>query len=617
MKQKRKAYQDGFLYFHPSTNKIELYDDCQKLIGVKIAKEDDVIRSGETLAFNTYLVDIGDLEGDCKPMLNTNRQMQDNKVTGKAVLLHPKKKFSPVFAGGGKSNLENKAPSSSLSPSQKIIKEFKKSEMLKYLGSMNSPGATKHSNTDWQVLYTTQKTQKAKKYHDGFLRITSCGFQGRQATLYDLTRRVLDSKFLKKDEVIESGKSLVFDGHLIDVGEPEGDDNPPSDMKAQGTNSSTGSKTELSQKQLAVHNRCLENENLASSSNTPQLNGTAIAKYTKREWHALYTNQIPQKGKKFQSGFLILASCGSFQLQATLLAEDGTILSCKFLKPSEDVRSGSSFQLPNYLVEVGKPCESPEDEKSTCQPTADSSERGKCDPVDKLHGGEPPMDALSRRELKSTFRSVVDISEPGKSDLETKPLRGAHDILSILRKSITKQNSSPTKSVSLEQHLRPQSSDSVQSPFKNHAERDVGDSIYERHGEENYSLRLLNSKDSEFQEESQCKYSTPSNFSMGEEVYDFSYGEHTSKSILKPFSPVKEPPIKLEQEPPPLDNGSNGSTAAFIESMFPKDGLPEELNASTFAQPDDEYKMDIGKTGLEACNNTSEKNDVPSFDLGF
>lgn len=33
---------------------------------------------------------------------------------------------------------------------------------------------------EWQVLYTTQLTQKAKKYHDGFLRLAISGSLGRQ-----------------------------------------------------------------------------------------------------------------------------------------------------------------------------------------------------------------------------------------------------------------------------------------------------------------------------------------------------------------------------------------------------------------------------------------------------
>ncbi|MFS7923692.1 hypothetical protein Hanom_Chr03g00263751 [Helianthus anomalus] len=41
--------------------------------------------------------------------------------------------------------------------------------------------------------------------------------------------------------------------------------------------------------------------------------------------------------------------------EATLLAEDGTVLSHRYLKLSEDINSGSSFNMTNYLVEVCEP----------------------------------------------------------------------------------------------------------------------------------------------------------------------------------------------------------------------------------------------------------------------
>ena len=33
---------------------------------------------------------------------------------------------------------------------------------------------------EWEALYTTHITQKAKKYHDGFIRMIICGSEGRQ-----------------------------------------------------------------------------------------------------------------------------------------------------------------------------------------------------------------------------------------------------------------------------------------------------------------------------------------------------------------------------------------------------------------------------------------------------
>ncbi|KAK3429477.1 hypothetical protein EUGRSUZ_E00894 [Eucalyptus grandis] len=74
-------------------------------------------------------------------------------------------------------------------------------------------------HVEWQVLYTTQVTQKAKKYHDGFLQLEVRRSLGRQVTLYDASRKILVNKFLRRDEVLGTGKSLVFDSHLVDIGE--------------------------------------------------------------------------------------------------------------------------------------------------------------------------------------------------------------------------------------------------------------------------------------------------------------------------------------------------------------------------------------------------------------
>ncbi|XP_026399824.1 uncharacterized protein LOC113295714 [Papaver somniferum] len=43
-----------------------------------------------------------------------------------------------------------------------------------------------------------------------------------EVLLYDSRKMLLDSKFLKKGEVVRSGETMLFDGHLVEVGDPEG-----------------------------------------------------------------------------------------------------------------------------------------------------------------------------------------------------------------------------------------------------------------------------------------------------------------------------------------------------------------------------------------------------------
>ncbi|CAK9169283.1 unnamed protein product [Ilex paraguariensis] len=123
IKQKRKVYQDGFLELHSSSHKVLLYDDCEKLLESRFVKKEDVIRSGETLEFDAYLVDIGDSHGDHKSIPNLNFQGRDKKVTGKSGNLHGQKfRNNPISVENKNANSgKNKAPS-----------KFKKSEMVKY-----------------------------------------------------------------------------------------------------------------------------------------------------------------------------------------------------------------------------------------------------------------------------------------------------------------------------------------------------------------------------------------------------------------------------------------------------------------------------------------------------
>ena len=52
--------------------------------------------------------------------------------------------------------------------------------------------------------------------------------------LYDSTRKLLESRFLKKEELIKSGESFAFGAHLVDIGEPEVKNKPPVDLNVQG-----------------------------------------------------------------------------------------------------------------------------------------------------------------------------------------------------------------------------------------------------------------------------------------------------------------------------------------------------------------------------------------------
>ncbi|MCD7450913.1 hypothetical protein HAX54_008975 [Datura stramonium] len=423
LKQKRKVYQDGFLELQSSSHKVMLYDDCEKLLSIKILKNDNDVKTGETLAFDSYLVDIGDPHGDHKPIPILNTKLMNNKVSEESGQLHSG--IRSAAADDRKSNLgRRKALPSTLSPSQKIIREFKKNEVRKYSSSPGSVDVTKSSTEEWQVLYTTQMTQKAKKFHDGFLQLVMSSSHCKQIMLYDATRRLLDSRFLRKSENIMSGESVAFDGHLVEIGECEEDQKPRKDIRPQGKHIMELEKRGSIHGEVAVHNKFPD------------------------EWDAMYTSQITQKAKKYSNGIVRLSPCGSYQSQVTLLTEDGIILCRRFLKLSEHVATGTTLNLPNYLVDVGDIRTSPEGKPQIGAFSRDHAQSDiEISGLDNIKlsrrissnkpipNRKPQIGACSLEHVDSKTASVNNTTSSRIS--KSNSVRAAHEILSILKKAIT------------------------------------------------------------------------------------------------------------------------------------------------------------------------------------
>ncbi|KAI3689901.1 hypothetical protein L2E82_47871 [Cichorium intybus] len=416
IKQKRKVYQDGFLEVQSSSHKVKLYDDCDKLLENKIVKLDDAVRSGETITLGAYLVDIGDPQGDTKPIPNLILQ-RDKTIANKSHMSNTK-------------TSNGKASSINLSPSQKIIREFKRREVKKYYSPTSFPDKTKDDSTEWEVLYTTQLTQKAKKFHDGILKVAIAGLRGRQAVLYDETRKQLDSKFLKNDEVITAGESMKFDGHIVDIIELK-DHKPLKDTNVDGRNCNKQNTM-----QSKIHNEHL-NEFKKHETNK------FTTKTDLKEWDVMYTTQVTQKAKKFHDGVLKLSSCGSQgREEATLLSEDGTVLSHRYLKLSEDINSGNLFNMQNYLVEIGEQKKDSRKSSTLENETlkikshdVDNIKLSKRIPANRpLLDGEPPKRALSLTNNDSKAKNSVPDKLISTTVSIDKPLRDARSILSFLKK---------------------------------------------------------------------------------------------------------------------------------------------------------------------------------------
>ncbi|XP_019446482.1 PREDICTED: uncharacterized protein LOC109349892 isoform X2 [Lupinus angustifolius] len=348
LKQKRKVYQDGFLQLHVSTNKVMLYDECEKLLVCKVLKKEESVTSGETLELNGYLVDIGVPEGHNNPQPDSSVDYRKHNTGSR---------FKTPCNTKLNSKESSAQPRRPISPSQKIIKvvlpiiritvqscnvyiivaniaEFKKRELLKYVSPKISPETTKPSTTEYQVLYTTQVTQKAKKYHDGFLQLVIRGSHGEQVMLFDASRKLLHSRYLKKDDIIKPGESIAFDAYLVDVGERQGSHIPASSV--QGNNLSGVERMENDRQQ-------------------PSVDTDTHAPVGKSEWQVSYTAQLTQKAKKYHDGFLQLEFCGSHGRQVVLYDLSKRPLERRFLKKDEVIRAGESVRFDGHLVDVGEP----------------------------------------------------------------------------------------------------------------------------------------------------------------------------------------------------------------------------------------------------------------------
>ncbi|XP_027343194.1 uncharacterized protein LOC113855761 [Abrus precatorius] len=211
MTQKAKKYHDGFLRLNvrgSSGAQVMLFDTSRKLLDSRFLKKDDVIKPGESIAFDSYLIDIGELQARCTPDSNVLR----DKCT----------------------NIESMKMDTD---TQKI--------------SLGTDTHVTGRKSEWKVLYTSQLTQKAKKYHDGFLQLELCGSRGKQVVLCDLNKKPLERRFLKKDEIVRAGELVYFDGHLVEVGEPEGSHHSPAKLK-EGCNGNDV----FERKQEHGHNGC-------------------------------------------------------------------------------------------------------------------------------------------------------------------------------------------------------------------------------------------------------------------------------------------------------------------------------------------------------------------------
>ncbi|KAF8019963.1 hypothetical protein BT93_G0599 [Corymbia citriodora subsp. variegata] len=458
LKQKRKVYRDGFLSLHSSSAKVMLCDDSEQLLECRILKNDEVVCSGATLTFNAYLVDVGEPEEGQKPLDDTYTGSREIKVPKRTDVLH-RNKFVNVSdcAGEEKTKVEkDKQQRISLSPSQKIIREFKKNEMNKYGMLQASPNSRTSSTADWHALYTTQLTQKSKKYHDGFLRCTSSGSMTRQVFLYDMSWKLLDSRFLNKAEEVCPGEMMEFPGHLVEVGNQEANHESLRDLNACGNGFSSLHKLNMQKQQnnvTTIKSGVKEEKNGQMHQNGAKESILDAGKSSVTEWHVLYTTQVTQKAKKYHDGFLQLEVHGSLGRQVTLYDAGRKVLVNKFLRKDEALGTGKSLVFNSHLVDIGEHVVKEKvpmglNDREPCRAAGEIGtdlwevdgakvDRSVLGVLWHKHGDKTSVKEHPARNSDSNSGiSGIKITDCIRRVPETKPLRDAYQILSVLRKPL-------------------------------------------------------------------------------------------------------------------------------------------------------------------------------------
>ncbi|XP_021307928.1 uncharacterized protein LOC110432243 isoform X2 [Sorghum bicolor] len=369
VKQKRKAYQDGALLLYPSSGRLVLLDDAGDTLESRFLRSSEEISAGAALSFQAHLVDVGEPEDG--PATYTSSS-------------------APASAAAGSRNARRGGAARARPPSSgrvfppRVPRTFVNPSKSHGCGDGGQGEAAGSGRADvaeskfqeWTALYTAQLTQRAKKYHDGLVRLVQIGPQAKQIVLLDEDAQVLCSRHLKSGESIESGKKCHFSNYLVDICEAKNQNKEHTSeesmvhtkpMNGKSTSNKMGmGALSKSQKFISPHKfHDLENtdsEVAASSGKQETDNAEAVsadqpgslieADSDFKEWNALYTTQLTQKAKKYHDGIIRLMQIGSHARQIVLLDEYGEELGSRYLKSVESVESGKRFQMPNYLIDV-------------------------------------------------------------------------------------------------------------------------------------------------------------------------------------------------------------------------------------------------------------------------
>ncbi|XP_044945866.1 uncharacterized protein LOC123395023 isoform X1 [Hordeum vulgare subsp. vulgare] len=369
LRQKRKAYHDGVLLLHPDSRRLVLLDDAGVTIDARSLREAEYVSEGASLEFPCHLVDVG----EAQRVPTTARPGRPSSESAAP---------RTAYRGGARARhgaANTCAPRAFVNPPKRGAGKTEAAGS----GCARSAGSTFQ---EWSALYTTQVSQKAKKYHDGFVKLVQSGLYSKQIVLLDEDGQTLGTRHLKSGECVESGKKCSFPGYLIEIGEatnlnkggePKSSEEPmvqTRPKRVENANSKMGIGTTSSlkfispQKSIQFVGFDESKSEATSSSNKPELGksevaaagstgslmGSADSSSKEIEWSVLYTAQLNQKAKKFHDGVIRLVQAGPNAKQIVLLDEEGGVLGTRYFNSGESIECGKRCQFPNYIIEVAE-----------------------------------------------------------------------------------------------------------------------------------------------------------------------------------------------------------------------------------------------------------------------
>ncbi|CAM0951111.1 unnamed protein product [Alopecurus aequalis] len=354
LKKKRKAYHDGALLFYPDSRRLVLLDDAGVTIDAKFLRASDSVSFGASIEFPCHLVDVG--EAQRGPTGHSGRSSEPAASR-------------TAYRGGARSR--QSAPHTS-APRAFVNPPKSGGGKAEAAGSGCAKSADSTSQ-EWHAMYTTQMTQKAKKFHDGFVKLKQMGSHSKQIILMNEEGETLGTRYLKSGECLETGKKCTFPNYLIEIGEAKtlnkgGERNSSEEPTGQTRPTRVGNASNKvgigatnSLKFISpqkFHNLDESQSEVTSSCNKPELGKSeAVAAGSigsLMEWRVLYTAQLTQKAKKYHDGVIRLMQTGPHVQQIFLVDEEGVVLGSRYFKSGETIESGTRCQFPNYLIEVSE-----------------------------------------------------------------------------------------------------------------------------------------------------------------------------------------------------------------------------------------------------------------------